>query len=257
MTSFWRSLRCLWRIISVFIQVLRGVHLVLFLLKNPPETRTPAEWRSINAWSKGACKRLGLRVHVSGTPATDSAMFLSNHISWLDIPVLQSLVSASFVSKAEVRQWPIIGWVAYHGGTLFVKRGKHDSFTELREALATRLIHKQGILLFPEGTTTNGDQVAPFKTRLLQPAADFGLVVQAVALQYRSSALPQKKLAFIGNDTFAKHAFRVFSVPIIDVYVHFGQVQQLDPQWDKRALAQYTRQWVADAHAVLQANITN
>ncbi len=148
---------------------------------------------------------------------------MANHISWHDIIVLQSMVATGFVGKSEIRSWPLIGWLAHQGNTLFVRRGKHKSFEQIQAAMTDRLLAQQNIMLFPEGTTTTGESVKPFRTRLLEPAIQLEIPVQPLAIWYRSENMSCKDLAFVLNESFFSHLLRTLAEPQIEVYVHFCQ----------------------------------
>ena len=130
---------------------------------------------------------MGLRVARRGTPMRGRGAMVANHASWLDILVLNSGVPLVFVSKAEVAGWPGIGWLARATGTLFISRDRAATQAQT-QALATRLRRGERPLFFPEGTSTDGLQVLPFKTPLFQafldPALPQGLQVQPVSVRY-------------------------------------------------------------------------
>ena len=126
-------------------------------------------------WHRGVCRILGLRVIVEGTPCTDrQVIFASNHISYLDIPVIGSVLKVSFVAKGEVAKWPVFGYLSKLQQTAFVSRSKstlgHD-----KNNLETMLKDGRSMVIFPEGTSTDGRTVVPFKSSLFSVAlADDG-----------------------------------------------------------------------------------
>ncbi len=148
-------------------------------------------------------------------------MFLvANHVSWLDIPVIAAARPCHFLSKAEVARWPVIGWLARSVGTLFIRRGAGESRAkagEIREHLALG----RGILVFPEGTTTDGTAVRRFFPQLFAAAED--APVQTVAVRYRDAAgQVDRSLAFIDDDELHHHLWRLLGRERIVVDLTFG-----------------------------------
>lgn len=215
------TLRRLYRINRLVLHVLWGIALALFVIGSDPDQHGQRDWRIISGWMKTLCRILGLRIMVTGEAAMGPVLFVANHISWHDIVVLQSLAPTGFVAKYEIRGWPLIGWMAHRGATLFIRRGKRDSLLQLREAIMSRLQARQSLLIFPEGTTTPGNTVNPFRTRLLEPAIEMALPVQPVAIHYSCEGKFCKDLAFIDNESFLSHAWRLLGEKHIDVFVHF------------------------------------
>lgn len=156
----------------------------------------------------------GIKIITRGTPQP-GAFYIANHVSWIDIPVLAYLTGASFVAKAEVGNWPVIGILARRYGCVFVER--RQALGALRQAddLAVALRQSRGLVLFPEGTTSDGSSVLPFRTSLFAavPAAD-GPAVQPVAICLRDRRVRaedgDRALApWLGEDALLPHALRV------------------------------------------------
>ena len=134
-------------------------------------------------WHRRVADALGVRVHVSGTPNPQGTLFIGNHVSWFDIAAIGGSVPVHFLSKAEVRRWPLLGWLATRAGTLYIKRGGRSAASEAIEAMASVLNRNHHVLLFAEGTTTDG-RVQKFHSRLVQSAIDAGCDIQPVAIRY-------------------------------------------------------------------------
>ncbi|MEP1214618.1 MAG: lysophospholipid acyltransferase family protein [Marinobacter sp.] len=164
----------------------------------------------------GASRCLGFRVSTQGTFSRRPVLYVSNHISWSDIPVLGSMVPLRFLSKAEVGRWPVIGWLAKQAGTLFILRGSGKAGQARRE-MATTLMSGQSVLVFPEGTTTSGVTVLPFHSRLLQAAADAGVEIQPISIGYLRNGHPDHLAPFIGDDEFHHHLVRMLRQPAVEV----------------------------------------
>ena len=124
-----------------------------------------------------------------------------------------------FLSKAEVRHWPIIGWLAAAAGTCFIQRGK--SVTDSLQQLTEVLQQGRSLVVFAEGTTTAGDRVRNFHGRLLGSAIDAGVPVQPVAVAYRLNSEIDSVAPFIDDDEFSQHLLRLLGADTIDVHLHF------------------------------------
>ena len=150
-------------------------------------------------WFRLVLRVLGVRQSVDGVPAPGPVLMAANHISWLDIIVLGSHIGACFVSKSEVANWPIVGWLSRQGGTLFIHRGRHDSAERIAHDMTARLARGGRLLFFPEGTTSDGTAVKRFKNRLFQPALQAGSFVQPVAIRYARGTEAVDPVAYVGD----------------------------------------------------------
>ncbi len=152
---------------------------------------------------------LPFEVEVQGELPAEPMLWVSNHVSWTDIPLLGQLMPLSFLSKAEVRTWPLAGWLAHKAGTLFIRRGSGDSNLLARQ-LHRHLSAGRQLLIFPEGTTTDGQQVRTFHGRLLTSAIEAGVAIQPVAIRYRRGGEHDALAPFIGDDDLPSHLLRLF-----------------------------------------------
>lgn len=166
------------------------------------------------------CRLLGFRVRVHGQPSDAAVLFVSNHISWSDIPVLASCAPLRFLSKQEVRSWPMVGWIAEQINTLFIKRGAGQS-AQVREQIGAALSAGDRVLIFPEGTTGDGTRILPFHGRLIAAAADAQVPVQAITIGYIRDGRADPIAPFIGEDRFEQHLIRLLKHPAIEVDVIF------------------------------------
>jgi 1-acyl-sn-glycerol-3-phosphate acyltransferase len=140
--------------------------------------------RLMGWWLRKVGHILGAQVSVVGEPAGQGGLLVANHISWLDIPLLGGLTTPRFLSKQEVRTWPVVGWLADKAGTLFITRGKAGAAAQASATMLQALRSGRTVLLFPEGTTTAGNGVGTFHARLFASALDAGVPVQPVAVRY-------------------------------------------------------------------------
>lgn len=241
-----KHLRRFYRITLIILLLSFAIIIVFTKLGRDPANRSAKDWRIISRWMRCLCKTLGLRVHVSGQPSKTPSLLAANHISWHDIIVLQSLVATGFVGKAEIKSWPLIGWLAHQGNTLFIQRGKKDSFTQIHAAMGKRLAANQNIMLFPEGTTTTGESVKSFRSRLLEPAINLRIPVQPVAIRYRGETMQCKDIAFVGDEGFVQHLFRTVGEKYIDVDIHFCEPIPTRKEYNWRELGQKVQAVVAE-----------
>lgn len=174
-------------------------------------------------WSRFFMQRLvaalPFEVQVIGELPQRPMLWIGNHVSWTDIPLLGMLTPLSFLSKAEVRHWPLAGWLAEKAGTLFIRRGGGDG-QRLREQISAQLAQQRPLLIFPEGTTTNGRSLRTFHGRLLAGAIDQGTPVQPVAIQYLREGEVDSIAPFIGDDDLLSHLMRLFAQPRGQVQIH-------------------------------------
>lgn len=161
---------------------------------------------------------LPFEVRVVGSVPRRSMLWVSNHVSWTDIPLLGMLTPLSFLSKAEVRHWPLAGWLAEKAGTLFIRRGGGDG-QRLSQQIGHQLSQQRPLLIFPEGTTTDGRALRTFHGRLLAGAIDQGTPVQPVAIQYLRQGQPDPIAPFIGDDDLVSHLMRLFREPRGEVII--------------------------------------
>lgn len=171
-------------------------------------TRRPSPWpRLFLGW---AARCAGLDVRVEGRPLRRDVLFLANHVSWLDILVVAGASGAAFVSKDEVKKWPLIGWLAGLNNTIFVARSERNGVRGQADQLRAALATGQPVALFPEGTTAGGHEILPFRASLL--SALFPplprLQVQPIALDYGAAV---HDIAWVGDEPAPANAKRILS----------------------------------------------
>ena len=218
-----QQLRQYYKAFQVGLMFLGGLFLatIIFPLLNLFHHRTAEKLSGllVKNWHLLLTKALKIRIHRSGHIMPPPGLFVSNHISWLDIVILGSQGSFNFISKYEVAEWPVIGFLAKQSGTLFVRRGDHHSTQSTAEEMIWRLRRGRHLVLFPEGTSSPCNQVLRFHARLFQPALLANVPIQAVGLAYRNDA---KVLApFVGDDDFLPHLWRILALNQIDVELFF------------------------------------
>jgi 1-acyl-sn-glycerol-3-phosphate acyltransferase len=185
-------------------------------------------------WCRVLCRLAGLRVRPSGTPRNQGAtLFVANHVSYLDIPVIARFADATFVAKAEVARWPLFGQAARLTGTIFIERAGAEARAQGRQML-DRLAAGENLMLFAEGTSTDGSAVAPFKSTLFgiaeNPPPELDVMVQPVSITY-ARALDGTPLVgdlrdlycWFGEATLIPHLMRMLSLPGAEVDLRFHQ----------------------------------
>ncbi|ENX39548.1 lysophospholipid acyltransferase family protein [Acinetobacter courvalinii] len=186
------------------------------LYKDP---NNPVNTRYVQYFCRRLCEVFNIDVEVHGTIPREPALWVSNHISWLDVAVLGSGARIFFLAKAEVERWPILGKLAKGGGTLFIKRGSGDSI-RIREQITEFLKQDIPVLFFPEATTTDGRKVKKVHGRLLGAAIEAQRPVQVCVICYVNQNGELDLVApFIGEMTFAEHVQRVLEMPKVTAHL--------------------------------------
>lgn len=162
---------------------------------------------------------LPFRTELHGRLPDRPMLWVSNHVSWTDIPLLGRLAPLSFLSKAEVRSWPLAGWLAHRAGTLFIRRGAGDSGL-VRNQLLRHLQRQRSLLIFPEGTTTDGRSLRSFHSRLLASAVEAPVPVQPVAIRYLRDGEIDPIAPFVGDDDLVSHLLRLLRSDCSTVEIH-------------------------------------
>ena len=209
--------------------------------------KTPA-WITL-LWHRGTCKIFQMRVHVSGDklPNARAGLFLSNHLSYLDIVVLGSLVGAKFISRADVKNWPFFGYLARRQGTIFIDRLAKNTHNHI-DQLGQEFQKPCPIIMFPEGTSSSGVGVLPFKSSLLAPLTALpDLPVQPVTIFYKGRyGLPMGRLfepfyAWYGDMDLVPHIAELLSLGPVDIEVIFHAPIKLSDYHDRKEFAEAAR----------------
>ncbi|MHC8508645.1 MAG: lysophospholipid acyltransferase family protein [Rhodospirillales bacterium] len=225
-----------------------------------------ARRRAACFWNAGAARLCGLKIHVSGEPVTDrSTLFAGNHVSYLDIPVLTAVVGAPFVAKSELSSWPVFGFLAKLGRTVFIDRKAVRAGDHLR-AVAARLTAGESVFIFPEGTSSDGAQVLAFKSSLFGVFEKHGgaapALVQPVSIAYprdvEGRPLGGERRAlygWFGDATLMDHLLRVFAMKGACVEVVFHPPVSSADFPDRKALARHCEQAAAEGVRRLNAGL--
>ena len=140
-----------------------------------------AAW--LHGWCRFACRVLGIRVRMHGSMPS-SGLLVSNHLSYLDIVVLSSIRPCVFVAKRDVASWPLFGWLAHAAGTIYVDRERRFSSPKAVNAIGNAIANRSVVVIFPEGTSSDGSTVLPFKSALLESAVQLRAPIAAASIDY-------------------------------------------------------------------------
>lgn len=189
--------------------------------------RGPLSLEQRALWLQDSCRSVLVAMHlpyrVEGR-LPKNGLLVANHLSYLDIVVLCAATPCFFVAKAEISRWPYFGRTARSGGTLFIDRGSRASADKVTALIAERLAVPVPILLFPEGTSTDGSMVRRFHSRLFEPAVRAGAPVTAAALCYvRHDEGPERELCWFGDAPFLPHLWRVLGAGSFHAEIRFGE----------------------------------
>ena len=180
----------------------------------------------ITTWLGTVARALGVRTKTYGTPLKEKTLIVANHISWLDIFVIGKLVPVHFLSKHEVKNMPIFGWIATRAGTLYIKRGHKGSASYASSEITAALNQQHNSLIFAEGTTTDG-HIKKFHSRMMQSAIDAHAMVQPIAIFFPVKNPVTHKTEinpatlFLGETSIAESFDLIARSPHIDAEVHF------------------------------------
>lgn len=205
------------------LHLLVGLPLTILSLATPLRNFSPGQ-RPLGErmqcwWSRNLCRIFGLRYQVSGRFIDGPVLVAANHITWLDIQVLHGLSPMAFVAKAEIERWPVAGWVAGFGDTVFHHRGSHDSASTVMEEMAERLRAGRKVAIFPEGGIHPGEGVKTFHARMFAAAIDSGRPVQPVMVRYSRAGHPYPGITFLPHEHFMANFFRLLRQPACVVHI--------------------------------------
>ena len=192
----------------VALHVLLGIAIILLIF---PWARLSARNRIKHRWSRTLMALSGARLIVTGQAIDDTLrgtgiaphalgrLVLANHISWMDIFAINAVLPARFVAKSEIRKWPLLGTLVTGGGTLYIERGRRHAVAALNHTVRDHLAGGEIVVVFAEGTTSDGSRVLPFHSNMVAPAIDLGAAVWPVAVRYTERGARTRAAAFIDD----------------------------------------------------------
>jgi 1-acyl-sn-glycerol-3-phosphate acyltransferase len=238
MQAIFKLLHGLWH-------VLAGWYTIYFRF---PQLSPQQREARVQVWAAQLLRIWGIGLEVRGQPVlTGPALMVCNHISWLDILVIHATRHCRFVSKSELREWPLIGTLATGAGTLYIERESRKDALRMVKEMARALMAGDVLAVFPEGTTGDGFDMLPFHANLIQSAIDADAPVQPLALQFVDSKTNEISMAarFVGDDTLVGSIWRTLNAEGLKAVVNFGELEMANGQ-DRRAWAQTLRGKVMD-----------
>ena len=225
--------------------VLHLLHGVWIIAVRFPRLSEAAKLEVNRAWSLKMLRLAGMRlvVHHDERRIDHGALVVGNHISWLDIYVVNAWRPTPFVSKAEVRHWPVVGWLAHRLGTIFIHREKRRDAHRTMHEIVERVSSGGSVCLFPEGTTSDGTSLLPFHANLFQAAVSAQCPVQPICLLYedrdgRQSTTP----AYIDEMSLGQSLDAVLRGGPFTAHLYVGE--PIEPMSDRRALSAKAREAV-------------
>ena len=227
-----------------------GVHGVLIVLLRFGTLPVAERQRYVQWWATKTLRLMGITLRVEGAPVAGAVLLVANHISWLDIMAVHAVCPhARFVSKADVKSWPLMRHLVDAGGTLYLERERKRDALRVVHAMAEALTAGDTVAIFPEGTTSDGQALLPFHANLLQAAIATETPVQPVAIRFSDSThAVSRAVEFVGATTLAQSLWRVARGDELVV-----RVALLPPRAtalaDRRGLAEQLRSDIAAALA--------
>jgi 1-acyl-sn-glycerol-3-phosphate acyltransferase len=226
------------------VHALVGFGTILFTFPRLQQAERDAR---VTLWAREMLRVLGIELQLRGTPpARGPVLLVANHISWLDILVMHAARHCRFVSKAQVKHWPLIGTLATGAGTLYIERESRRDAMRVVHHMADSLRAGDVLAVFPEGTTSDGRKLLPFHGNLIQAAISADVPVQPVALSFidRASGAPSLAARYIDDDTLVESLWRTLTAPPLAAVVVFGEPERAQGR-DRRSWAQELRETVA------------
>lgn len=210
--------------------------------------------RAITAWSRRLLKMLGIDARSGTAPMIPGgALLVCNHVSWIDVFLIFTAQRVHFVSKSEVRGWPVAGWLAHRTGTLFIERSRRTDTTRVNAEMRTLMQGGAWVAVFPEGTTSDGRGLRHFLPSLLQPAVELGCPVVPAALRYRTPAGEHSDApAYIDHMSLWQSLAQIVDAPGLVAELQFGE--PIPPTTHRRELAAQAEAAVARLLGVASAD---
>jgi 1-acyl-sn-glycerol-3-phosphate acyltransferase len=236
-------LRACWRLLRALAHIVHGLWVIRIHFPKWGEERKAAR---IQQWSTRALSLADIRVQVSGHAPVPSTpvLVVCNHISWLDILVMQSVYPVRFVSKADVASWPLVGSLVKGCGTVLIERERRSDVVRVIQIMAKHLRQGEALAVFPEGTTgdtgAHGHSVLRFHANLIQAAIDAQTPIQPWALRYHDEATHQQTHAadYVGELTLLTSIWRVLRAEPMLAKVHCGE-SRVHEAGERKAIAQH------------------
>lgn len=206
-------------------------------------------WRQLifKVWSKNFRRIANMKIEVIGTPPKPPFFLVCNHLSYVDIPALRAVAEGVFVAKGEIEGWFLAGRIVRDIGNIFINRQNRRDIPRAVREIISRLDGGEGVIIFPEGTSTKGEEVLPFNSSFLEFAARTDLPVSYCSIYYKTpdGEMPASEAVCWWDDTtFMNHMLRLFSVKGFTAVINFGAAPIANP--NRKALAQELHEKVSE-----------
>ena len=203
-------------------------------------------WRqtAFGAWARGFAKISGMRVEVVGTPPRPPFFLVSNHLSYTDIPAIRSVLEGVFVAKGEMEGWLLAGKIVGDMGTIFINRQNRRDIPRAGAKIIERLESGEGVIVFPEGTSTSGETVLPFNSSFLEFAAQRDLPVSYATITYQTppdQPSVVETICWWDEKTLAEHLWRLFQLREFTATINFGKEPIQNPNRKELAKTLWTK----------------
>ena len=238
-----RSVKALWKFLRGLWHVFLGMWTIY--LRFPQLTPEQREMR-VQAWALQFLALWDIHLKVIGQPVRSGpALMVANHISWLDILVIHAARHCRFVSKSDIREWPLVGMLATGAGTLYIERTRRKDALRMVKDMADAMKNGDVVAIFPEGTTSDGRELLPFHANLIQAAIQAEAPVQPVSLKFIDGQTGETSFGpcYIDDDTLIGSMWRTLKARRITAVLHFGELQSAMGR-DRRTWAQGLREEV-------------
>lgn len=242
MTTIRSTIRFLMLLVVTF-----GVYGIWLLLKFFIPNKIYWRQLTLERWAKGFVWVAHADIEVIGTPPKAPFFLVSNHLGYFDIPVLRSVVKGVFVAKHDIGEWFAVGHMIGNMGTIYVNRERRRDIPRAGSDIIQCLNAGEGVIVFPEGTSSKGEEVLPFNSSFLAFAAQTDIPVSYVSISYRTPAgepTPSESICWWDDTPFLKHLLKLFSLPRLTAILNFGDEPIV--AHDRKELAATLRDRVAE-----------
>ncbi len=235
-----------WRMLRATVHVVHGIWIIRTRFDHQSPEQTEA---TVAQWSRDMLRIMGVQLLVRGQAPNGPCLVVANHISWLDILVINAAQPVRFVSKADVLRWPLLGRLVAGAGTLFIERESRRDAVRMVQIMAERLQAGDRVAVFPEGTTGDGRGLLPFHPNLLQSAIAADAPIVPVALRYVKANGQERHDApvFVGSTTLVASIWTTLRARELTAVVLYDEAQTADGR-DRRA-------WAQDLHSALNRHV--